>query len=182
MGHVINCKLFLQGKSGYSANPQGREGMPHTYETPLSPVFRQLTSSINELLGEAALPVWNGGGFHSGRREVLGKATWQPLASGMGYALVKSIHSKEQVLDVSTEHLVAFCLRQCKSEVHVKNQGTAPAEKKYSRLGKETGYESCHPPSVLKSKNKNFHHLYKLVLFLTKWNYTGIKTKKSEVS
>lgn len=60
---------------------------------------------------------------------MLVKEMWQSLASGMGYALGKTIHFKEQVLDLGTEHLVAFCLRLCKSEVHVKNQGTAPAEK-----------------------------------------------------
>lgn len=60
---------------------------------------------------------------------MLVKATWRSLATGMGYALGKSIHSKEQVLDVGTEHLVAFCLRLCKSEVHVKNQRNSTCRK-----------------------------------------------------
>lgn len=57
------------------------------------------------------------------------KATWQSLASGMGYAPGKTIHSKEQELDVGTEHLVAFCLRLCKSELHVKNQRNGTCRK-----------------------------------------------------
>lgn len=96
--------------------------------TPLSLVFGQLTSSINELLEGAALPGWNGGGCDGGRREMLVKATGQSSAPGMGYALGKNIHSKERVLDVGNSGLAAFSLRLKKSEVNVEK--SAPAGKK----------------------------------------------------
>lgn len=138
--------------------------------TPLSPVFGQLKSSINELLEGADFPGWNGGGCDGGRREMPLKATGQSSAPGMGYALGKNIHSKEWVLDVGTEGLAAFSLRLRKSEVNVEKSEEQHLQKNYRKVGKETGYESCYPASVLKSKNKNFHHVhwYKLVLFLPK--------------
>lgn len=55
--------------------------------TPPFPVFRQVMSSINELLEGAALPGWNGGGYDGGRKEMLVKATRRSPAPRMGYAL-----------------------------------------------------------------------------------------------
>lgn len=74
-------------------------------------------------------------------------------------------------MDMGAESLATFSLRLRKSEVNVEKSEEQHLQKKCSKVGKETGYESCYLASVLKSKNKNFHHLhwYKLVIFLPKY-------------